>query len=109
MKFKDTNHLLQMILEDKLIVEMKLKELSEELKAPCMGLKFKFFGGEEKWVECKFEDYASFSPISSKYKVNIVPLEKNFKGKDYYFSDLFSMLNMEDEKRTKVRVRLKEI
>ena len=98
-----------MILEDKLIVEMKLKELSEELKAPCMGLSVKFFEGEEKWVECKFEDYASFSPISSKYKLNVVPLEKIFKGKDYYFSDLYSMLNMEDEERIKIRVRLKEI
>ena len=106
MKFKDTNHLLQMILEDKLIVEMKLKELSEELRIFDIGVKF--FEGKEKWVECKFEDYASFSPISSKYKVNVVPLEKNFKGKDYYFSDLHSILNMEDEERTKIRVRLKE-
>lgn len=106
MKFKDTNHLLQMILEDKLIAEMRLKELSEEFRIINVGVKF--FEGEEKWVKCKFEDYASFSPIRSKYKVKVVPLEKNFKGKDYYFSDLHSMLNMEDEERTKIRVRLRK-
>lgn len=108
MKFISTDHLLQIILEDKLVVEMKLSEGVTRYVFGDKRLPITFYEGKEKWIECKFEDYAPFSPISSKYKIKITPLEENFKGKDYYFSDLLSILNMEDEERAKIRVKLRE-
>lgn len=107
MKFKNVDELLEMILNNKLKVEMKLKE-GVVTKFPNLNLSVTFYEDKEKWVECKFEDYASFSPISSKYKTNVVPIDERFNGRDYYFSDLYYILNMEDPKRTKIRVRLKE-
>lgn len=106
MKFKNTDELLKMILNNKLKVEMKLKEgITRSFLGLNLGVTF--YEGKEKWVECKFEDYASFSPISSKYKINVVPIDENFNGRDYYFNDLYYILNMEDEERTKIRARLK--
>lgn len=107
MKFKSIDELLEMILKNKLKVEMKLKE-GITTKFPNLNLGVTFYEGKEKWVECKFEDYARFSPIASKYKIKITPIEEGYKGKDYYFSDLYYILNMEDSERTKIRVRLKE-
>ena len=43
-----------------------------------------------------------------KYKLNVVPIDKNFNKRDYYFSDLYDILNLEDAERTKIRVKLKE-
>ena len=106
MKFKNSDELLQMILNNKLIVEMKLKEGVTRHIFNDKSLPITFYEGKEKWVECRFEDYASFSPISSKYKINVVPLDDNYNGRDYYyFSDLYNILNMEDEEKTKIRVR----
>lgn len=105
MKFKNTDELLQMILDNKLIVEMKLKEGVTSHIFGCSDLPITFYEGKEKWVECKFEDYASYSPISSKYKINVVPLDDKYNKRDYYFSDLYYILNMEDEEKTKIRVR----
>lgn len=107
MRFKNSDELLEMILSNKLKVEMKLKE-GITMKFPNLNLGVTTYDGKEKWVECKFEDYASFSPISSQYKVNVVPIEKNFKGRDYYFYDLYEILNMEEPDRTKIRVSLKK-
>lgn len=107
MKFKNTDELLKMILNNKLKVEMKLKE-GVTTKFPNLNLGVTFYESKEKWVECKFEDYARFSPIASKYKINVVPIDEGYKGSDYYFSDLYYILNIEDEERTKIRVRLKE-
>lgn len=104
MKFKNTDELLEMILGNKLKVEMKLKEgITHNFLG--LNLSVTFYEGKEKWVECKFEDYASFSPISSQYKIKITPIEEGYRGEDYYFSDLYNILNMEDEERTKIRVR----
>lgn len=107
MKFKNSDELLKMILNNKLKVEMKLKE-GVTIKLPNLNLGVTFYEGKEKWVKCKFEDYASFSPISAKYKLNVVPIDKNFNKRDYYFSDLYNILNLEDAERTKIRVKLKE-
>lgn len=105
MKFKNSDELLEMILSNKLKVEMKLKEgITRNFLGLNLGITF--YEGKEKWVECKFEDYASFSPISAKYKLNVVPIDKNFNKRDYYFSDLYDILNMEDAERTKIRVKL---
>lgn len=107
MKFKNSDELLEMILGNKLKVEMKLKEgITHNFLGLNLGVTF--YEGEEKWVECKFEDYASFSPISSQYKINVVPIDERFNGRDYYFSDLYYILNMEDSERTKIRVKLKK-
>lgn len=105
MKFKNSDELVKMILNNKLKVEMKLKEGITQ-KFPYFNLGVTFYEGKEKWVECKFEDYASFSPISAKYKINVVPIDERFNGRDYYVSDLYYILNMEDEERTKIRVKL---
>ena len=99
MKFKNTDELLKMILSNKLKVEMKLKE-GVTTKFPNLNLGVTFYESKEKWVE-------RFSPIASKYKINVVPIEEGYKGIDYYFSDLYYILNMEDEERTKIRARLK--
>lgn len=107
MKFKNSDELVKMILNNKLKVEMKLKEGITQ-KIPYFNLGVTFYEGKEKWVECKFEDHASFSPISAKYKLNVVPIDKNFNKRDYYFSDLYDILNLEDAERTKIRVKLKE-
>lgn len=106
MKFKNSDELLKIILNNKLKVEMKLKEgITRNFLG--LNLSVTFYEGEEKWVECKFEDYASFSPISSKYKIKITPIDERFNGRDYYFSDLYDILNLEDAERTKIRVKLK--
>lgn len=105
MKFKNSDELLEMILSNKLNVEMKLKG-GVTTKFPNLNLGVTFYEGKEKWVKCKFEDYASFSPIASKYKIKISPIEEGYKGKDYYFSDLYYILNSEDSERAKIRVKL---
>lgn len=108
MKFNNEDELLQTILDDKLIVEMKLKEKSLEFEFSEFGFSFDLYEGKEKWVECKFKDYAPFSRIGDKHKISIIPLDKNFKGKDYYFTDLFYILSEGKEELTKIRVKLKE-
>lgn len=104
MKFKNTDELLQMILDNKLIVEMKLKEGVTTYIFNDKRLPITFYEGKEKWVKCKFEDYAYYSPISSQYKISVMPLDDNYNKRDYYFSDLYYILNMEDEEKTKIRV-----
>lgn len=106
MKFKNTDDLLDKILNNELIVEMKLKKGNVVNAFGDKRLPVIFYSGKEKWVKCRFEDFASFSPIKNKYKIKVVPVDDNFKGRDYYFSDLLAMLNMEDDDRTKIRVFL---
>ena len=77
--------------QGKVQVKDKFKRLSGVYNMFGWGLME--YQGEESKVWCTIEDYASYSKVKDGYKVIIKPTVDGYKPRDYYTSDLVSLIN----------------
>lgn len=81
----------QLASQGRVQVKDKFKRLSGVYNVFSYGL-MEYRGAESK-VWCTIEDYASYSKVKDGYKVIIKPTVDGYKPRDYYTSDLVSLIN----------------
>lgn len=77
--------------QGKVQVKEKCKRLSGVYDM--FGWRLMEYKGKQSKVWCTIEDYASYSKIKDGYKVILKPIVDGYNSRDYYTSDLVSLIN----------------